>query len=703
MGAPTWPPDPEKAFEETAREYGVRPTDIGADEDEDEEFERALLAAFLFESPRRQLVSGQDNGTTLPELQRALTAYLRMVSGMPVEIAASDPPSTDGRTLFLPRAVPAPAEPADSALYRAMGLLQLGLVRFGLLEGERLLGDLYRDWVLRSCYHLLASHYVLDRWGAAYPGLAQDFDGLRLMDKAGMMRINLTEVPREGMPAAFVPLYDGLTTCLNWGDVGVEGEPARAAVAAVRAISDRSETKLRGEDPTPQEQAAVRAVLLGQATRLRQEFRRRHLGPPPLPYYVGILRPEWLLAHGARDLKAENAWRDGPTPLRQLRDAQRRGDGVAASAPLEPERRRPGLRSRLKKRLGRALQGPGDPDELRKAPAYGALRDEHQDKQRTQDDGAPRWSPDTPVEELLAAADAALPQAEEGTPHDEWDETVGAYRVGATRVIERPAPVGPLASYDKLVAANGRRIAEIRRQFEVLRLEERWLHGQLDGTDLDLDRAIAAVCDIAAGHDPDPRVFMRYQRQRQQVAILTLVDLSGSTQGHVVHLEQEALVLFAEGLRTLHFPHAFYGFHNDGPERCWFERIKAFEDAYDEQTFKRMANLQPSGATRMGAFIRHGAMLLDKQPQGRRILLILSDGRPEDREPYRGAYGIRDAAMAVQEASKLGVHSFCISLDAGHDAPDYLAKVFGPGRFLALKKVDELPRRLPEVFARLIR
>ena len=700
MGAPTWPPDPEKAFEETAREYGVRPADIGADEDE--EFERALLAAFLFESPKRQLVSGQDNGTTLPQLQRALTAYLRMVSGMDVTIAASDPPSTDGRTLFLPRAVPAPTEPGDHALYRAMGLVQLGLLRFGLLEGERLLSDLYRDWVLRSCYHLLASHLVLDRWAASYPGLAQDFAGLRLMDKAGIMRINLTEVPREGMPAGFVPLYQGLTTCLNWDEPGSDGEPARRAVAAVRALTSGSETAAAGAPPTPQERAAARAVLLGQAGKLRQAFRTMRLGPPPLPYFIGILRPEWILAHSARDLGAENAWRDGPTPLRQLRAAQAR-DGSGPAAPPSPDRKRAGLRSRIKKRLGRALQGPGDPDELRKAPAYGALRDEHQDQRRQQSDGVPRWSPDIPVEELLAAADAALPQAEEGTPHDEWDETEGVYRVGATRVIERPAPVGPLSSYEKLVAANGRRIAEIRRQFEVLRLEERWLHGQLDGSQLDLDRAIMAYCDMAAGQDPDPRVFMRYQRQRQQVAILTLVDLSGSTQGHVVHLEQEALVLFAEGLRTLRFPHAFYGFHNDGPDRCWLERIKAFEDGYDEATFKRMANLQPSGATRMGAFLRHGAMLLDKQPQGRRILLVLSDGRPEDREPYRGAYGIRDAAMAVQEAAKLGVHTFCISLDAGHDAPDYLGKVFGPGRFLALKQVDELPRRLPEVFARLIR
>ncbi len=698
MGAPTWPPDPEKAFQETAREYGVRPTDIGADEDE--EFERALLAAFLFESPRRQLVSGQDNGTTLPELQRALTAYLRMISAMPVEIAASDPPATDGRILFLPRAVPAPAEPGDHALFRAMGLVQLGLLRFGLLEGERLLSDLYRDWVLRSCYHLLACHYVLDRWAAAFPGLAQDFAGLRLMDKAGVMRINLTEVPREGMPTSFVPLYDGLTTFSSWGHPGADGKSARAAVAAVRALGRGSETARRGDPPSLQEQAAARAVLLGQASKLRQDFRNKRLGPPPLPYFVGILRPEWILAHGARDLQAENAWREGPTPLRQLREAQARGGQGAVTA---PEPRRGGLRSRLKQRLGRVMQGPGDSDELRKAPAYGTLRDEHQDKHRARADGAPRWSPDTPVEDLLAAADAALPQAEEGTPHDEWDEPAGVYRVGATRVIERPAPTGPIASYDKLVAANRRQIGEIRRQFEILRLEERWLHGQLDGPELDIDRAITAVCDMAAGQDPDPRIFKRYQRQRQQVAILTLVDLSGSTQGHVVHLEQEALVLFAEGLRTLRFPHAFYGFHNDGPERCWFERIKAFEEGYDELTFKRMANLQPSGATRMGAFLRHGAMLLDKQPQGRRILLVLSDGRPEDREPYRGSYGLRDAAMAVQEAAKLGVHCFCISLDAGHDAPDYLAKVFGPGRFLALRRVEELPRRLPEVFARLIR
>jgi nitric oxide reductase NorD protein len=699
MGAPTWPPDPQKAFAETAREYGVRPRDIGADAD-DEEFEHALLAAFLHAPPRFRLAEGAESGTPLHTHQRALAAWLALISGDPVELAASDPPATDGRRVFLPVALPAPARPEDAALFRAMALTQIGLLRFGLLEGEGLLKDLYRDWVLRSCYHLLATRLVLARWAACLPGVARDLRALPRDEVAGRMRINLTEVPREGMPGAFLPLYAGLVAEPTWGTPGAEADLARAAVAAVRALP-APVPGAWGRPVPPAEQAAARAVLLGQAHRLRQHYRRLRLGPPPLPFFAGVLRPEWLLARAARDPGAEEAWREGPSPLRRLRAAQARATPTPGPSPS-----RPSLRGRLKASLGRALRSSHDPEELRRAPAYGALRDEHQ---RQADPAMPaRWSPDLSVEDVLAQAggglaEAALPGVEEGTRHDEWDDHLQAYLLGATRVIERPAPSGPLASHARLVAANGRRIAEVRRRFEALRLEERWLHGQLDGPDLDLDRAVTAWCDLAAGQDPDPRVFLRWQRQRQPVALLVLVDLSGSTQGHVVHLEQEALVLLAEGLRALRFPHALFGFHDDGPEACWLERFKGFDEGYGEPVFKRISNLQPGGATRLGAFLRHGASLLARRPEVRRVLLVLSDGKPHGQPPYQGAWGVRDSAMAVQEGARLGVHTFCVSLDAGHDAPDYLSRIFGPGRFLALTQVDQLPARLPEVLRRLVR
>jgi len=694
MGAPTWPPDPARAFAETAREYGVRPTAIGADQD-DEEFERALLASFLFEPPRR-LLCGQDaGGTTLASQQRALAAFLGLVSGAPVEVAPSDPPSTDGLRVFLPPALPAPARAADAALFRTMALVQLGLLRFGLLDGEPLLGELYHDWVLRSCYHLLAARLVLGRWGAAYPGLARESAALEHDDRAVRMRIALTEVPREGMPAAFRPLYRGLAADPAWPDPGPQGEPARAAVAAVDALRP---ARLAGSPlPSPAEQAAARAVLLGQASRLRQHLRAQRLGPPPIPAFAGLIRPEWLLARLARPPAAEEAWRLGPSPLRALAAARAR----TQDAPVSPPAARRGLRGRLKASLQRALQGGGDPEALRRAPAYGALRDEHQ--RREVEPQAARWSPDRSVAAVLAGAEAALPEAGEGTRHDEWDERTEAYRVGAARVVERLAPSGPLANHERIVAANGRRIAEVRRRFEVLEVEERWLHGQVDGPDLDLDRAVTAVCDLAAGQDPDPRLYLRFQRQRQPVALLVLVDLSGSTQGHVVHLEQEALVLLGEGLRVLRLPHALFGFHDDGPEACWFERIKGFDEGYDEATRKRMANLQPGGATRLGAFVRHASLLLARRPEPRRVLLVLSDGRPHGRPPYDGAGGVRDSALAVREAQRFGVRSFCVSLDAGPEAPRYLTRIFGAGRFLALRRVDELPARLPEVFRTLVR
>ncbi len=700
MGAPTWPPDPEKAFALTAEEYGISPQSIGADE-EDEEAERALLAAFLFRPPERQLVSGQQVGASLVEVQRCLNATLRMLSGRDVALAASDPATTDGRRIFLPRAVPAPREDEDLLLFRAMGLVQLGLLHFGLLDSPAVLGELHRDWVLRSCFHLLATRHVVARWSASLPGVAADFRSLRSMDKAGIMRVNLTEVPREGMPGPFQPLYEGLTTCLNWTPPGPEGEPARRAVAAVAALSARQRPALAPQLDAD-DGAGARTVILGQAQRLRLVFRRMRLGPPPLPYFAGLLRPEWLLADLARDRNYEEAWRRGPAPLRQLQAAKARQGAAPQPAVGERRRPRPSLRQRIKRRLKRGLQGPGDPAELARAPAYGALRDEHQQEAEKQD-GPARWRPDLPMEALLAEAEAALPEDEEGTRHDEWDDDAGIYRIAATRVLERPAHSGPLSSYERLVAANQHRIAQVRRQFEALRIEERWLHGQQDGSELDLDRAITAICDLRAGCDPDRHIWKRFQRQRQQVAILTLVDLSGSTQGHVIHLEQEALVLFAEGLRTLRLPHAFHGFHNEGPENCWLERIKGFQEGYDEAVCKRLANLRPGGATRMGAFIRHASLLLERQPQGRRILMVLSDGRPEDRDPYRGAYGIRDTAMAVQEAARCGIHVHCVSLDPAPDAPDWLEKVFGPRRFLTLKQVDQLPQRLPEVFRSLIR
>ena len=669
MGAPTWPPDPRRACALTAAEYGVDPASIGADVDPGVA-ERSILSAFLFGSPGRQVLAG-DCGLTLAEVRRPLHALLRMVTGLDLGLEISDPAATDGRSVFLPAAAPAPRDPDDALLLRCTGLVQAGLVRHGLLGPRASLADLHRDRVLRSTFHLLAVRYVVAAWSRDFPGFRADFEALRHLPKAAVLRVHLTVVPAAGMPRAFLPLYDGLAAIP--GRAGPAGADAARAVAAVDAVRDDDD---------------ARAVILGQAARLREAFRAARLGPPPLPWFAGDLRPGWILEDLARDPEAEEAWRRGPDPLAALARAHR-GDGGDM-----------GLRERLKAEIGRFLQGPGGPGDL--GPAHGALRDEHRARQAPPP-SRPRWTPGTPPGALLEDASPAAPRPEDGVRLDEWDDAAGTWRVGAVRVVERPAPLGPPDAWDRIAAAHGGRVAEVRRRFEALRVEERWLHGQPDGPEVDLDRAILAACDVRAGCQPDPRVHMAFRRERQAVAILVLVDLSGSTQGRVIHLEQDALVLLAEGLSALGFPHAVHGFHGDGPDACRSERIKGFDEPWDDAARRRCATLHPGGATRLGAFVRHGAGLLAARPEGRRVLLVLSDGRPEDRDAYRGEQGIHDSALAVLEARRAGVRVHCVSLDPAEDAAAYLGRIFGTGRYLLLPRVEDLPARLPEVLRALVR
>ena len=135
---------------------------------------------------------------------------------------------------------------------------------------------------------------------------------------------------------------------------------------------------------------------------------------------------------------------------------------------------------------------------------------------------------------------------------------------------------------------------------------------------------------------------------------------------------------------------------SDGVVRL--HQLKGFDQSLDEPARKRLSNLQAEGSTRLGAVIRHAADGLRRRPEPRRLLLLLSDGRPEARD-YRGRVALTDSALAVREARRSGVQVHCISLD-GRDTR-WLRPIFG-AKHLALRRVDELASRLPELFARLM-
>ena len=66
------------------------------------------------------------------------------------------------------------------------------------------------------------------------------------------------------------------------------------------------------------------------------------------------------------------------------------------------------------------------------------------------------------------------------------------------------------------------------------------------------------------------------------------------------------------------------------------------------------------------------AYKLDNTDARTKILFLISDGRPQDRgysrEGVEKEYAVHDTKMALDEAKKQGINSFCLTVDKnGHD------------------------------------
>jgi nitric oxide reductase NorD protein len=165
-------------------------------------------------------------------------------------------------------------------------------------------------------------------------------------------------------------------------------------------------------------------------------------------------------------------------------------------------------------------------------------------------------------------------------------------------------------------------------------------------------------------------------------------------------VEKEALVMLLEALDVLGDRHAVLAFSGQGPRAVHVRTVKDFNEASGTAARRRIAALEPDGYTRVGAAVRHASALLGRERARHRLLLLLSDGKPNDVDEYAGRYGIEDTRQAVAEARLQGLTPFCLTVD--REAPAYLPAIFGPRGFAVLSRPELLPTVLVEVLRSLV-
>ncbi len=304
----------------------------------------------------------------------------------------------------------------------------------------------------------------------------------------------------------------------------------------------------------------------------------------------------------------------------------------------------------------------------------------------------------------LAPEDVDRERLADRFTYPEWEARSGTWLADHCRVLA--APVQPKPDFAGITdLASQRRIRAVKRQFEALRPARQIRHAQPDGDELDLDATLRAVADLRATGRGSDRIWQQARPEKRDLAVSILLDVSRSTESAttgrpVIDIAREALTALAWGLDACGDRFAIQGFSSLKRDRVWIHDCKAFDEPMGQEIEARIHALQPGFYTRLGAAIRHASRGLAQAANARRLLIVITDGKPNDLDHYEGRHGIEDSAMAVREARRAGHAVYGITID--RDAQSWFPRIFGQGGFSVIREPDRLTTALPEIYRQLV-
>jgi len=654
-------------------------------------------------------------GLSFEQIYGILHNYLHALGREEIGLQEGKTAHTDLTTIYLPQRIGFFAErDLNFLVYKVMvtslyaqvrlGTYHLSLKKIGPLEAAlrqrhgrkdlpHLISDLSRflalfpDPALAGDLFRVLENMRVERWMAqALPGLFRRLEALK--GKLALKRKPISALsPRNQLMEALV----------HWS---LTGEPPHMGDPSLENLAEQCRDMLLvagSEGATVEEVAELVAVLYDLLDALPNLYE-----PVEMPPHMGELQPEE--AERGRRRKRESTRVNFRTELAKLVQELPDCQEVRIELPAL-ERESPGKKTPQQQQVPDHLLADGNP-----LPLPEALRKIIEEIY--EDLGS------IPASYLAVADDMSghffrpLCQMPEGTGYflsehgegvhvlDEWDYRRQGYRKRWALLVEKEAPPsGDLDFVTETLTRYQGVIRRIKKQFERIRMEDRLVRRQREGDGVDLDAVVEAFSDHRAGLHPSERVFVRLRRDRRDITAIFLIDLSGSTSGWINEMERAGLLILGEAMEVLKDRFAVYGFSGQTRKRCELFRIKGFDEPYGEGVKRRIANLRALEYTRLGPPIRHLSKLLARMESRTKLLITLSDGKPDDYDGYGGDYGIEDTRQALVEAKNLGIHPFCITIDKAEHS--YLSHMYGAGHYTFIDDLSRLPLKVPEIYRKL--
>jgi hypothetical protein len=299
---------------------------------------------------------------------------------------------------------------------------------------------------------------------------------------------------------------------------------------------------------------------------------------------------------------------------------------------------------------------------------------------------------------------------DKGVPYPEWDYRENRYKRNWSWVQEKKLAESNITETNRLMNQYSVALKRLKKAIQAqkpTRLAP--LLRQLDGEDMDINAVVSYLVEKQAGYSPKPAIYRRREMRQREIAVTLLADMSTSIMQHLpegggrlVDRVRAGVLLFAESMEEVGDAYSIAGFCSKYRDNVSYYAIKDFDEPLTYDIRSQIGGMSGRLATRMGAAIRHATHSFERVESRRRLLLILSDGRPEDYDDGGDRrYLHEDTRMAVKEVVAKGVHPFCITVDTM--ANQYLPQIFGRGHYLVLDHINSLPNKLPEIYFRLRR
>jgi nitric oxide reductase NorD protein len=283
--------------------------------------------------------------------------------------------------------------------------------------------------------------------------------------------------------------------------------------------------------------------------------------------------------------------------------------------------------------------------------------------------------------------------------YPEWDTSILQYRQDWCRVEE--IPIEP-NTHETVVFDNvDLRFSEyrIKKTLDMIINSQRLIRHQSDGDDIDIDAWVDAKSNKTQHADDFQNIYIRNNKNSRSIAIMFAVDISGSTAGWKNKIIQQSIGLLSRTLSKLNDQYAIYAFSGSGREQCDIYPVKRFDENYSATTQQNIDSLTAKQYTRMGAAIRHLSKILNSNHAKTKILFVLTDGRPDDIDSYRGHYGVEDTRRAFNEAKALSLNPFVLTFD--RESIDYLPHMLGKNNYKLISDISMLPIQISTIYKQL--